>query len=165
MESAGEGKKSQKKSCLKFFVRFDFHGKYFNFYMPDGRLTYKTGNGGILCLLLVFVWLAYALNQAIILSERSDYTVQEKTYENELAPDRFQAGKASRFAVAAALTNLDGRMIGPEIGEIQFYIKEYDVIDGTTKLRFKKLAKRACTLEDVNGETSYGFIPGADDQT
>ena len=61
--------------------------------------------------------------------------------------------------------NLERRKIGREIGEIQFYIKEYDLDDDSSELKLRKLAKRPCTLEDMNGETSYGFIPGADAET
>ena len=55
----------KKTSCLSICVKVDFKGKYFNFYLPDGNLTYKTSGGGLSFLLLGFIWMTYALRLAI----------------------------------------------------------------------------------------------------
>ena len=53
--------------------------------------------------------------------------VENLCFENEFTAENFSAGKANRFALAAALHTFGGEQIGPEIGEIQFYLKFFDV--------------------------------------
>ena len=104
-------------------------GKNFNFYLPDGNTTYKTSIGGAVCLILIFIWLAYALTQAIALSERYKYTIQEKVFEKELTADKFKIDKTKRFALAAGIlsygTSSNIKKITPEVGELQFYLKSW----------------------------------------
>lgn len=75
-------KRSKDNRCKQLLVKLDLQGRNFNFYLPDGNLTYKTSSGGLCCLVLVFSWLVYATSLSISLLQRQNYNLLEKTYED-----------------------------------------------------------------------------------
>ena len=55
--------------------------------------------------------------------------------------------------VAAAVTNFDGSNVDitdPEIGEIKFYLKQYDIDEVDYTINFTEIASRICTELDFN---------------
>ena len=81
-----------------------------------------------------------------------EYLVQLQDYENfYTTKDAF--GAQDGFMIAAAVTNFDGSNVDitdPEIGEIKFYLKQWDVdVEGYT-VSFKEIESKVCTDSDLN---------------
>ena len=83
-----------------------------------------------------------------------------------MTADKFQMSKSKGFAIAAGIVSLNNqvkdKIILPEVGELQFYLKLWD--EDIDELQWRKLKKRLCTLEDIRDESVYGFIPDSDAQ-
>lgn len=144
---------------MQLFVKLDLQGKYFNFYLPDGNLMYRTSLGGIVCLMLLLTWLAFAVNQFIVLSQRSDYQILEKSYENFFSNYNFRFKRKDGFAIAAAFVDFKDESVieDPEIGQLKFYYKRWDD-SNETKLEFEEIPQRLCTMDDLNGASDYGLF-------
>ena len=55
--------------------------------------------------------------------------------------------------VAAAVTNFDGSnedITDPEIGQIKYYLKQYDTNDVSYSVNFVELKTRLCEPRDLN---------------
>ena len=74
-------------------------------------------------------------------------------------------GYADGFMVAAAVTAFDGSSVDiqdPEVGEVKFYLKSWDVDDVNYGLKFTELKSRLCTRDDFdygNSTNESAFFP------
>lgn len=97
--------------------------------LPDGHDTYRTFIGALLSLCTIVIILTTGVYKLTTLVSNDEYQVQLRTIENEFATNA-TFGSANGFAVAAAVTSFDGSsedITDPEIGEIKFYLKSWDV--------------------------------------
>ena len=60
-EDQGPQRPSKGNGCGRCLLNLDVQGRNFNFYLPDGNLTYKTSSGGFCFLIFAVIWLAYAV--------------------------------------------------------------------------------------------------------
>ena len=110
-------------------------------------------------MILLAFWFAFAINQIIILSNRSDYVILEKSYANELTFDKFKFSKKDGLAIAAAFYSYSPAYDeeDPEIGELKFILKYWD--DSSKQPSFKELRKRPCEVAEMRGtDSDYGFF-------
>jgi len=73
-------------------------------------------------------------------------------HENEFAAN-VTFGFENSFTVAAAITFYDGSnvdVMDPEVGELKFYLKNWDSTAENSSTKFDELKTRICTREDLN---------------
>ena len=98
------------------------------------------------------VLLTYGSYKMIKLSNLEDYKVGMYILEDHYASTA-TFGSADGFTIAAAITSYDGSnedITDPEIGEIKFYLKQWDVDEPNFDLRFVELENKVCQPEDFN---------------
>ena len=94
-------------------------------------------------------WLAFALNQTVILSGRGDYQILKKHHMNYFTSENLKFGRSDGFAIAAALI-VDGdysTSIAREVGEVKFYRRFWDE---NSFEDFAELPSRLCTRDDFD---------------
>ena len=98
------------------------------------------------------ILLTYGSYKITRLSNLQDYKVQTYILEDHYASNA-TFGNADGFAIAAAITSYDGSnedITDPEIGEIKFYLKTWDIDQPEFGLRFVELENKVCQPEDFN---------------
>ena len=130
----------------------DVYRQNFGLLLPDGYHQYRSFIGAILSVMTLVTITLYATFQVEQLINLENYKVQLHTLENEYATNA-TFGAANGFAVAAAVTSFDGSSVDitdPEIGEIKFYLKHWDVEKPENSVYFEELENRICTEQDFN---------------
>lgn len=99
--------------------------------------------------------LLYGMFHYFELVNHEDYRVQLRSLESFFdSGDNF--GSQDGFMVAAALFSNEGSIddnfdiTDPEIGEIKFYLKQWDAVTGKFSLSFKEIESKICEEEDLN---------------
>ena len=94
----------------------------------------------------IFILLAYGSYKITRLSNFEDYKVETYLLEDHYATnDTF--GSADGFAIAAAITSYDGSnedITDPEIGEIKFYLKTWNIDLPGSSIKFIELETKVC---------------------
>ena len=127
-------------------MRLDVYRQPFRLLLPDGHDTYRTFIGALLSLCTIVVILTTGVYKFTTLVSNDEYQVQLRTIENEFATNA-TFGSANGFAVAAAVTSFDGSsedITDPEIGEIKFYLKSWDVDAQDKGIFFTELKQKVC---------------------
>ena len=65
---------------MQFLQKFDFEGRTFDFYLPNGDRYQKTTSGGFIFILVILVFILYASVRFQVLMDRSDYNVLESSF-------------------------------------------------------------------------------------
>ena len=84
-----------------------------------------------------------------------------QTHENMYATNT-TFGYSDGFMVAAAVTAFDGSSVDiqdPEVGEVKFYLKNWDVDEVNYSLKFTQLKSRICNRDDLNYGNSSDESP------
>ena len=130
----------------------DLYPQPFRLLLPDGKDKYRTFAGTLLSIGSLLVIISYAVYHLIGLMSNGEYLVQLQDYENFYATsDAF--GADDGFMVAAAVTNFDGSNVDitdPEIGEIKFYLKHWNIDVEKHTIDFKEIESKVCTEADLN---------------
>ena len=160
MKEAG-GESSKRSNFIQIFKKFDFEGRSFDFYLPDGERYQKSVLGGCVFICMTILFITYASVLFQVLAERTDYNILERRYENELYDSNFSIGTKTGFAIAASL--IDFTLVpreDPEIGELYFAMVGWD--SPTSDWFYEILKTRPCTEQDFNvdedsDQSEYGF--------
>ena len=138
--------------CQKSALRMDVYRQPFRLLLPDGHDTYRTLIGSLLSLLTFVTLLMYGSYKVTRLVQSEDYKVSMHVLEDHFASNE-TFGSTDGFVVAAAMTRFDGSnedITDPEIGEIRFYLKHWDVDDPSYNLNFTELETKVCQSTDFN---------------
>ena len=98
------------------------------------------------------VLLSYGTYKVTTMSNIDDFKVGMHVLEHAYEVDDI-FGHADGFAVAAAITAYDGSkedITDPEVGQIKFYLKQWDVDEPHFSIRFIELEDKKCQPEDFN---------------
>ena len=83
--------------------------------------------------MLILIFIAIVVYGSVLLQiliERTNYSILEKKYENELLDTNFSFGSHDGFIVAAGITEYplseSSGIEDPEIGELKYFIKSWD---------------------------------------
>ena len=101
----------------------------FRLLLPDGHDSYRTFIGALLSLMTLLTLLTYGSLKITSLVHSDDYSVGMHILEDHYASNA-TFGASDGFVVSAAVVTLDGSsqdITDPEIGEIKFYLKHWDV--------------------------------------
>ena len=142
--------------CQKSLLNLDIYRQPFRLLLPDGHDSYRTLIGALLSILTFLTLLTYGSYKITRLVNFEDYQVGMYTLEDHYAPNA-TFGSADGFVVAAAITAYDGStedITDPEIGEIKFYLKQWDVDDPSFIVNFEELEHKICKPEDFNYQSS-----------
>ena len=117
----------------------DVSRHFFQFKLPDGQIKFRTLAGGLVTIALTILVLSYAMSEFIVVWNRTNYNIIEKSDENALSYQTHSFGKDEGFAIAAAVVNdHDESIYDPEIGQLKFLIKSWE--SSTEELKFTDLA-------------------------
>ena len=98
------------------------------------------------------VLLSYGSYKVTTMSNLDDFKIGMHIFEDAYeVNDTF--GHADGFAVAAAITAFDGSKVDitdPEVGQIKFYLKQWDVDEPHLSIQFVELENKICQHEDFN---------------
>ena len=101
----------------------------------------------------VLTLLTYGSYKVTRLVNSEDYNVGMHILEDHFASNA-TFGAADGFVVSAAVTSYDGSsedITDPEIGEIKFYLKHWDVSANSTEtIQFTELEHKLCQSEDFS---------------
>ena len=137
----------------KLFLAADLYTEPFKFLLPGEEDRYRTFLGSMLSLVTICILVGYGTFKTLDLLNYEDYQVQPRLKENFYDTDETLNSSEYRFAVAAAITSYDGKpdiVEDPEIGEIKFFMKKWDVYDPSVEFGFTELETRPCEMSDFN---------------
>ena len=138
--------------CSQKALFVDVYRQPFRLLLPDGHDTYRTFIGALLSLFTIVIILTTGVYKFTTLINKDEYRVQLRTIENEFTLSQ-TFGSSDGFAIAAAVTSYDGSsedITDPEIGEIKFYQKQWDVDAPQKGVFFTELKTKICEQGDFN---------------
>ena len=136
--------------------------------MPDHRDRYRTILGAFLSILTFTLILAYGSYKITDLIYYKDFKLLKFEKEN-FYDMREPFTNEDGLMIAAAITAYDSEtepIEDPEVGEIKFYLKQWDVenIDAAESIQFIEIPTRPCIKDDFaeyNSESPL-FYPNKD---
>ena len=78
---------AQLKACQNSMLKFDYFAQPFNFLLPEGRETYRSGKGCCMTLMLVIVVIFYGAMQSIKLFTFDETDVMVSQTQNYFDED------------------------------------------------------------------------------
>ena len=146
-------------------LALDLFDQPFYFMMPDHRDRYRTILGSILSISTFIMILGYGLYKITDLIEYKEFKLLKFEKEN-FYDMREPFTNKEGLMIAAAITDYTSNsepVEDPEIGEIKFYHKSWDVanLEATEMVQFKEIPTRPCTEDDFaeNNSDNPLFFP------
>ena len=146
-------------------LAIDLFDQPFYFMMPDHRDRYRTILGAVLTIITFILILGYGLFKITDLLEYKDFKLLKFEKEN-FYDMREPFTNKDGLMVAAAITGYNSNtepVEDPEVGEIKFYQKLWDVAntEATETIQFIEIPSHPCTADDFaeNNSDNPLFFP------
>ena len=143
----------------------DLFRRPFNFLLPDHQSQYRTFLGSMLSIITILLILVYGGYKIVLYFKREEFTVNQtrQSYYFGLE-DEFSQSHGLAIAAGAVSEGYDGIRdfsIDPEIGQLKFYLKTWDITGpDLTKhyIDFKPIKSTFCNFNAEKGDLK-GFYP------